>query len=218
MRRERFCGILGKSIQGCRRSPTARAFANALVWRLHDDAGPEGEWIMPLHIIIGAQWGDEAKGRILDAVAAEAAIVARFSGGDNAGHTVTADGKIFRLHLIPSGIVHPRPLCILGSGMVINPQRLLAEMDQLRSQGVDCSPERMKISHAAHLLTPLHIALDQAEEASREKRIGTTGRGIGPGFSSKTGRCGLRAEVLTQPAECAEKIKSHILRGNRLLG
>jgi adenylosuccinate synthase len=190
---------------------------NALVWRLHDDAGPEGEVHMPLHVIIGAQWGDEGKGRILDAIAGEAAIVARFSGGDNAGHTVTADGKIFRLHLIPSGIVHPGPLCILGSGMVINPQRLQAEMDQLRSQGVECSPERIKISHAAHLLTPLHIALDLAEEAAREKKIGTTGRGIGPAFSEKTARCGLRAEVLAQPEECADKIKTHILRGNRTL-
>jgi adenylosuccinate synthase len=190
---------------------------NALVWRLHDDADPEGEWLMPLHVIIGAQWGDEGKGRILDAIAGEAAIVARFSGGDNAGHTVTTDGKIFRLHLIPSGIVHSGPLCILGSGMVINPQRLLAEMDQLRSQGVDCSPERIRISHAAHLLTPLHIALDLAEESAREKKIGTTGRGIGPAFSEKTARCGLRAEALTQPEECADKIKAHILRGNRTL-
>jgi adenylosuccinate synthase len=172
---------------------------------------------MPLHIIVGAQWGDEGKGRILDALAGEAAVVARFSGGDNAGHTVTADGKIFRLHLIPSGIVHPRPLCVLGSGMVINPQRLLAEMDQLRAQGVECNPERIKISHAAHLLTPLHIALDKAEEAAREKRIGTTGRGIGPAYSEKATRCGLRAELLAQPEECADKVKSHIQRGNRTL-
>jgi adenylosuccinate synthase len=172
---------------------------------------------MPLHIIIGAQWGDEGKGRILDALAGGAAVVARFSGGDNAGHTVAANGKIFRLHLIPSGIVHPRTLCILGSGMVINPQRLQAEMEQLRSQGVECSPERIKISHAAHLLTPLHIALDKAEEAARENRIGTTGRGIGPAFSEKTSRCGLRAEILVNPEECAEKIKNHILRGNRTL-
>ena len=172
---------------------------------------------MPLHVILGAQWGDEGKGRILDAIAAEAAIVARYSGGDNAGHTVTTDGKIFRLHLIPSGIVHPLPLCVLGSGMVINPQRMLAEMDQLRSQGVECSPERIKISHAAHLLTPLHIALDQAEEASREKRIGTTGRGIGPAYAEKTARCGLRAELFAQPEECADKIKIHILKGNRTL-
>jgi adenylosuccinate synthase len=189
----------------------------ALVWRQHDDAGPQGEEIMPLHIIIGAQWGDEGKGRILDAIAAEASIVARYSGGDNAGHTVAANGKIFHLHLIPSGIVHPRPLCVLGSGMVINPQRLQAEIDQLRSQGVECPPERIRISHAAHLLTPMHVALDQAEEAARAKRIGTTGRGIGPAFSDKTARCGVRAELLTQPEECAERIKAHILRGNRIL-
>jgi adenylosuccinate synthase len=172
---------------------------------------------MPLHIIIGAQWGDEGKGRILDAIAAEAAIVARFSGGDNAGHTVTTDGKIFRLHLVPSGIVHPRPLCVLGSGMVINPQRLLAEMDQLSSQGVPCPPERIKISHAAHLLTPLHVALDAAEEACRERKIGTTGRGIGPAFAAKTARCGLRAELLARPEECADRVRTHILDGNRTL-
>jgi adenylosuccinate synthase len=172
---------------------------------------------MPLHVIIGAQWGDEGKGRILDALAGGADVVARFSGGDNAGHTVTAGGKIFRLHLVPSGIVHPGPLCVLGSGMVINPQRLLAEMDQLRSQGLDCSSERIKISHAAHLLTPLHIALDQAEESFREKRIGTTGRGIGPAYSDKASRCGLRAEILAQPEECADKIRAHILRGNKIL-
>ncbi|MBN1440799.1 MAG: adenylosuccinate synthase [Anaerolineales bacterium] len=172
---------------------------------------------MPLHIIIGAQWGDEGKGRILDAIAAEAAVVARFAGGDNAGHTVAAGGKIFRLHLVPSGIVHPRPLCILGSGMVINPQRLLAEMAALREQGVVCNPDRIRISHAAHLLTPLHIELDRAEEATRENRIGTTGRGIGPAFSEKSARCGLRAELLASPEECAEKIKSQILRGNRIL-
>jgi adenylosuccinate synthase len=172
---------------------------------------------MPMHVILGAQWGDEGKGRILDAIASEAAIVARYSGGDNAGHTVTADGKIFRLHLIPSGIVHPRPVCVLGSGMVINPQRLLAEMEQLRSQGVACNPERIKISPAAHLLTPMHIALDKAEEASRAKRIGTTGCGIGPAYAEKSYRRGIRAEAMAQPEECADKIKTHILRGNEML-
>jgi adenylosuccinate synthase len=172
---------------------------------------------MPLNVILGAQWGDEGKGRILDAIAAQAAIVARFSGGDNAGHTVTAGEKIFRLHLIPSGIVHPRPLCVLGNGMVINPQRLLEEMDKLRAQGVTISPERIRISHAAHLITPLHIALDKAEEASREKRIGTTGRGIGPAYAEKAARRGLRAEVLVNPEECADRVKAHILRGNEIL-
>jgi adenylosuccinate synthase len=172
---------------------------------------------MPLNVIIGAQWGDEGKGRILDALAAQAAIVARYSGGDNAGHTVTCGERIFRLHLVPSGIIHEKPTCVLGSGMVINPQRLLEEMDQLRKQGVAVSPARMKISHAAHLLTPLHIALDKAEEAARANRIGTTGRGIGPAYFEKAARRGIRAETLAQPAECARLVKQHILRGNETL-
>jgi adenylosuccinate synthase len=172
---------------------------------------------MPLDVILGTQWGDEGKGRILDAIGSQAAIVARFSGGDNAGHTVTAGDKIFRLHLIPSGIVHPKPVCVLGNGMVINPQRLLEEMDKLREQGIDLSPQRMKISHAAHLLTPLHVALDKAEETRREKRIGTTGRGIGPAYAEKTARRGLRAELFVSPEECADRVKEHIRQGNTIL-
>jgi adenylosuccinate synthase len=172
---------------------------------------------MPLHIVIGAQWGDEGKGRILDAMAAEAAVVARYSGGDNAGHTVSAGGQIFRLHLIPSGIVHPDPMCVMGSGMVINPQRLLEEMQQLRSLGAKVHPDRLKISHAAHLITPLHTALDRAEESKRVKKIGTTGRGIGPAYTDKAARRGIRAEILAQPEECAERVRSHILRGNETL-
>jgi adenylosuccinate synthase len=172
---------------------------------------------MPLHIVIGAQWGDEGKGRILDALASQAAIVARYSGGDNAGHTVSANGKIFRLHLIPSGIVHPEPLCIMGSGMVINPQRLLEERAQLQSLGVIVNPERLKISHAAQLITPMHTAIDRAEESKRVKKIGTTGRGIGPAYTEKAARRGLRAELLTRPDECAQAVKNHITRGNETL-
>lgn len=172
---------------------------------------------MPLNVILGAQWGDEGKGRILDAMAAQASIVARFSGGDNAGHTVTCGEEIFRLHLIPSGIIHPNPLCILGSGMVINPQRLLEEMEQLRKQGIAISPDRIRISHAAHLLTPLCIAMDKAEEAARANRIGTTGRGIGPAYAEKTARRGLRAELLARPDECADRVRAQIIRGNELL-
>lgn len=172
---------------------------------------------MPLHVVIGAQWGDEGKGRILDAIAGEAAVVARFSGGDNAGHTVTAGGKIYKLHLIPSGIVHPLPVCVLGNGMVINPARLLEEMKSLQTQGIDVSPSRMRISHAAHLITPLHIALDRAEEACRSKRLGTTGRGIGPAYTEKAARRGLRAELLAFPEECADQIQAHVCRGNEQL-
>src|SRR5574337_1723621 len=114
---------------------------------------------MPLDIIIGAQWGDEGKGRITDHLAKGANVVARYSGGDNAGHTVTVGKQIFKLHLLPSGLVHPSTVGVLGNGMVINPARLLDELDRLAQLGVDVSPERVKISGAAHLITPAHIAL-----------------------------------------------------------
>src|SRR5258708_2490436 len=126
---------------------------------------------MPVNIIVGAQWGDEGKGRVTDLLAANADIVARYSGGDNAGHTVTVDGpsgpRIFKLHLLPSGLVQPHTIGVLGHGMVINPARLLDEMKTLRELGVAITPERVKISAAAHLITPAHIALDRADEAAR---------------------------------------------------
>src|SRR6185312_13318622 len=122
---------------------------------------------MPLHIIIGAQWGDEGKGRVTDLLAAEAHVVARYSGGDNAGHTVTVAGpdgpRIFKLHLLPSGLIQPHVTGVLGHGMVINPVRLLHEMAALRELGIEITPARVKISAAAHLITPCHIALDQGD-------------------------------------------------------
>jgi adenylosuccinate synthase len=130
---------------------------------------------MPINIIIGAQWGDEGKGRITDLLSQDTQVVARYSGGDNAGHTVTVAGpagtsQIFKLHLLPSGLVHPAVVGVLGNGMVINPQRLLAEMAQLAQWGLDVSPERIKISAGAHLITPAHLALDQADEGVRAGR------------------------------------------------
>ena len=161
---------------------------------------------MPLDVIIGAQWGDEGKGRITDLLAAEADIVARYSGGDNAGHTVTVGDQIFKLHLIPSGIVHPHTTCLLGSGMVVNPTILLGEIDELGSMGVDVSPDRLKLSSAAHVLTPAHIALDGAEEARRKgDMLGTTMRGIGPAYKDKAARSGLRLGAMRQPEEFASQ-------------
>jgi adenylosuccinate synthase len=172
---------------------------------------------MPLDIIIGAQWGDEGKGRITDLLAEHAHIVARYSGGDNAGHTVTIGEKIFKLHLLPSGLVQPRAVSVLGNGMVINPTRLLAEMERLAEMGVDIAPTRIKISAAAHLITPAHIALDKAQEARRAQagdKIGTTGRGIGPAYTDKTGRGGLRAELLLDPERLGDKLADHIHAAN----
>ncbi|HUS17242.1 MAG TPA: adenylosuccinate synthase [Chloroflexia bacterium] len=173
---------------------------------------------MPLHIIVGAQWGDEGKGRITDLLAAGADVVARYSGGDNAGHTVTVNSasgsQIYKLHLLPSGIIQPHAVGVLGHGMVINPARLLAEMADLRRLGVVVTPERVKISLGAHLITPGHIALDQADEAARgaegEGKIGTTGRGIGPAYTDKTSRRGLRAELMLDHERLGDKVADHI--------
>ncbi|NLF50135.1 MAG: adenylosuccinate synthetase, partial [Leptolinea sp.] len=132
---------------------------------------------MPLNIAIGTQWGDEGKGRIVDLLSADATLVCRYNGGDNAGHTVTVEDKTFKLHLIPSGIVHSHTIGILGSGMVVNPLTLLDEMSSLKQAGIDISPRRLFLSPLAHLITPAHRLLDQAQDEARGKSaIGTTGR------------------------------------------
>ena len=173
---------------------------------------------MGLDIILGAQWGDEGKGRFTDLLAAEADIVARFSGGDNAGHTVTIGQEIFKLHLIPSGIIHPGVVAMIGNGVVINPATLLREMAGLAQRGIDVGPARLQISQTAHLITPAHVALDKAEEASRgDEKIGTTLRGIGPAYVDKTGRSGLRAGLLRDPEQLADAILAHVESKNRTL-
>ncbi len=165
---------------------------------------------MPLDVIVGTQWGDEGKGRITDLLASQANIVARFNGGDNAGHTVTVSDQVFKLHLIPSGIVHAHTLCLMGAGMVINPRSLLEEIDKLTDQGVDASPARLKLSSAAHIITPAHIALDRAKEALRgEKLLGTTMRGIGPAYTDKTSRTGLRAGEMRDPRRFVHRLAAH---------
>ncbi|MGH2538087.1 MAG: adenylosuccinate synthase [Candidatus Promineifilaceae bacterium] len=175
---------------------------------------------MPLNIIVGAQWGDEGKGHITYLLAAEAEIVARFSGGDNAGHTVTVGDQLFKLHLIPSGILHSRPLCLIGSGVVVNPAVLLREMAALDQRGIDVSPGRLQVSGRAHLLTPAHVALDQAQESARQgEALGTTLRGIGPAYKDKSARLGVRAALLTAgPEEITAAIGQHISAANRTLG
>jgi adenylosuccinate synthase len=169
---------------------------------------------MPLKIVVGAQWGDEGKGRIVDWFASQAEVVARYNGGDNAGHSVTVGSKLFKLHLIPSGIVHPQPVAILGNGMVINPESLFSEMESLEKVGVEIGPQRLRISHAAHLITPAHKALDQAMEVARGKSsIGTTGRGIGPAYTDKAARTNLRVADMLLP-DFADKMRAHIESAN----
>lgn len=148
---------------------------------------------MPVTIIIGAQWGDEGKGRFVDYFSETAEMVARYAGGDNAGHTVAVKGEVFKMHLIPSGILHDGVVAIMGNGMVINPLSLLKEMNRLREQGVAISPDNLVISSRAHIITPAHIELDRGKEAGRgDEKIGTTLRGIGPAYLDKVGRRGLR--------------------------
>lgn len=173
---------------------------------------------MPVDIIIGAQWGDEGKGRVTDLLAAQSDAVARFSGGDNAGHTVAVKEETFKLHLIPSGIVHENKLCIVGNGTVINPAVFLREIDALAERGIDVGPHRLKISERAHLITPAHIALDKAHEAQLgEGAIGTTQRGIGPAYTDKVSRQGLRAHLLGNTAVLTTTLTDHINRHNQTL-
>jgi adenylosuccinate synthase len=173
---------------------------------------------MPLDILIGTQWGDEGKGRITDLFSADADLVARFSGGDNAGHTVTVGQKSFKLHLIPSGILHEHVICVLGSDMVVHPNKLLEEIDLLAEAGVNVSPERLKISNAAHLITPAHIALDTAMEKARHgNQLGTTRRGIGPAYVDKAARSGLRTAEMLDPARFFELVRDAIQSTNRAL-
>ena len=148
---------------------------------------------MTLQIVIGTQWGDEGKGRFVDLLSAEADVVARFAGGDNAGHTIRIGEDVYKLHLIPSGLIYPQTMGVIGSGTVVNPRVLLQEMESLREAGVTINPERLKISYAAQMITPAHLALDRAREASLgNAKIGTTVRGIGPAYVDKARRSGVQ--------------------------
>lgn len=173
---------------------------------------------MPATILVGAQWGDEGKGRVADWLAAESDVVARFAGGDNAGHTVVVGGSVVKLHLVPSGILHPHVTCVLGNGMVINPTNLVKEIDRLAGIGVNVSPARLHISTKAHLITPAHVALDGAAEKARgAQAIGTTLRGIGPAYMDKTARQGIRAGQMANLEDFGDALKRAIEQANRAL-
>lgn len=173
---------------------------------------------MPAIIVVGAQWGDEGKGRVVDRLAREVDIVARFNGGDNAGHTVMGEGLTLKLHLVPSGILYPSATCLIGAGVVLNPERLVAELDELAALGVDVGPERLKLSAAAHIILPTHLALDGArEEARGQSAIGTTRRGIGPAYADKASRVNLRAGHMADPERFAEQVAEGVRAHDRRL-
>ena len=162
-------------------------------------------------VVIGSQWGDEGKGKIVDWLAEQTSGVVRFQGGHNAGHTLVVGGKKTILRLIPSGILHENLDCFIGSGVVVSPEALLAEIDELDAAGVKNVAGRLKIAPTCPLILPYHIALDQAREASRgAKKIGTTGRGIGPAYEDKVARRSIRAVDLFDMDKLADKIKANV--------
>jgi adenylosuccinate synthase len=182
------------------------------------DFTSELEQVMPLDIVVGTQWGDEGKGRYVDLLSADTDYVARFNGGDNAGHTVTVGSKTFKLHLIPSGIVQQHTVGIIGNGVVVNPAVFLDEMNSLKIAGIEISPKRLQISYGAHLITPAHLALDNAQEVARgDSKIGTTLRGIGPAYTSKVSRQGIRFLDMLDHENFIEKIEKQAAGINLIL-
>ena len=166
-------------------------------------------------ILIGAQWGDEGKGKIIDVLTARADIVVRSQGGNNAGHTVIHRGVKYILHLIPSGILRSGKICVIGNGVVIDPVTLVAEIDRLRELGITIG-RNLLISDCAHLVLPYHRLLDEQRELRRGK-IGTTKRGIGPAYADKAARTGLRMSDLMQPMVFSKKLQAKVLENNRIL-
>jgi adenylosuccinate synthase len=167
--------------------------------------------------VLGAQWGDEGKGKIVDLLTPRFDIVARYQGGHNAGHTVYVNGRKFVLRLIPSGILHPGIVCVIGNGVVVDPQALFAEVDELAGAGIQVD-NRLFVSDKAHLILPYHRDLDLLSEARRgERKIGTTSRGIGPAYEDKIARRGIRVGDLADPTALEQNVRDNVLARNRLV-
>lgn len=169
-------------------------------------------------VIIGAQWGDEGKGKVVDLLADRFDIVSRYQGGHNAGHSVYVGDKAFVLRLLPSGIIHEDKTCVLGNGMVIDPKAFFEEVDQIEAKGISVSPERLKVSSRAHLIMPYHRALDHtSEERLGNEKIGTTLRGIGPAYEDKAGRRGIRVSDALSPELLKLRIERNLEEANRII-
>lgn len=166
-------------------------------------------------VIVGAQWGDEGKGKIIDILSEEADYIIRYQGGSNAGHTVVVDGKEYVFHLIPSGILHKDKICVIGNGVVVDPEVLINEINDLERNGVSING-RLKISEISHVIFPYHRILDKLRESKRTYRIGTTGRGIGPCYADKIARCGIRMIDLLKPMVLKSKLKDNLKEKNEV--
>ncbi|MGE2927329.1 adenylosuccinate synthase [Streptococcus pyogenes] len=166
-------------------------------------------------VVVGTQWGDEGKGKITDFLSADAEVIARYQGGDNAGHTIVIDGKKFKLHLIPSGIFFPQKISVIGNGVVVNPKSLVKELGYLHDEGV--TTDNLRISDRAHVILPYHIQLDQLQEdAKGDNKIGTTIKGIGPAYMDKAARVGIRIADLLDKDIFAERLRINLAEKNRL--
>ena len=171
---------------------------------------------MPSTVIVGAQWGDEGKGKVTDLLAEKAEVIVRFQGGNNAGHTIIRGDEVFKLHLVPSGILHPGKTCIIGNGVVVDPGVLIGELDELRKRNIDITG--LKISANAHLIMPYHLMLDHEGEAKLgELKIGTTKRGIGPCYADKADRLGIRVQDLLDEKILRKKIMTAMEPKRQLL-
>ena len=169
-------------------------------------------------VVVGAQWGDEGKGKIVDWLSSRAEVVVRFQGGHNAGHTLVIDGNVYKLSLLPSGVVRPGKLSVIGNGVVVDPWALLKEIDAIREKGVTVTPKNLIVAENCPLILPLHGALDRARESARgEQKIGTTGRGIGPAYEDKVGRRAIRLCDLADPETLRAKIEVLLAHHNILL-
>jgi adenylosuccinate synthase len=172
---------------------------------------------MPAVVIVGAQWGDEGKGKVTDYLAKDADVVVRYQGGNNAGHTIVVGPSTYKFHLVPSGMLHRDKVCVLGNGMVIDPEVLITELDKLESEGVDTS--RLRISERAHIILPSHKLLDlHAEERKGAAKIGTTGRGIGPAYRDKVNRSGVRVGDPTDAESLKRKVAQHFAEHHSEIG
>lgn len=166
-------------------------------------------------VVVGTQWGDEGKGKITDFLSQDAEVIARYQGGDNAGHTIVIDGKKFKLHLIPSGIFFPEKISVIGNGVVVNPKSLVKELEYLHAEGV--STDSLRVSDRAHVILPYHIKLDQLQEAAKgDNKIGTTNKGIGPAYMDKAARVGIRIADLLDKEIFADRLKTNLAEKNRL--
>ena len=172
---------------------------------------------MPATVIVGLQWGDEGKGKTTDFLAEQVAMVVRYQGGDNAGHTVVTGDEVFKLHLVPSGVLYPHITSVIGNGVVVNPATLIAELDMLTARGIDVS--RVRVSRSAHVIMPYHVALDRGNETRLAgARVGTTGRGIGPAYGDRAWRTGLRMEDLLDREVLRERLGRVLPDKNLVLG